>query len=84
MNIELFRYREIKDKRVDRLFIISKIARTCNRMNSYAAYIVIHPNFTPACVNQALLPFEFSLGNGERVELIADTRALIIKAEVNQ
>jgi len=24
-------------------------------------------------VNQALLPFEFSLGNGERVELIADT-----------
>jgi len=53
-------------------------------MNRYTAYIVIHPNFDPARVNRGLLPFEFSLGNGERVELIADTRALIIKAEVNQ
>jgi len=65
------------------LLIKEKIEHV-ERMNRYTAYIVIHPNFDPARVNRGLLPFEFSLGNGERVELIADTRALIIKAEVNQ
>jgi len=49
--------------------------------------LFIRPSYSSklqACVNRALLPFEFSLGNGKRVELIADTRALTIKAEVNQ
>jgi len=49
--------------------------------------LFIRPSYSSklqACVNRTLLPFEFSLGNGKRVELIADTRALIIKAEVNQ